>query len=33
MSQDVYEYLAGQYPVGTTRERLEFLNTMWENLK
>jgi hypothetical protein len=33
MRQDVYEYLVGQYPVGTTYEQLEFLNNMWENLK
>lgn len=33
MSEDIYEYLVGQYPAGTTRERLEFLNNMWENLE
>ena len=32
MSKEVYEYLVGQYPVDTSRERLEFLNNMWENL-
>ena len=32
MRQDVYEYLVGQYPVGTSREKLEFINNMWENL-
>ena len=32
MNIDVYEYLVDQYPAGTSRERLEFLNNMWENL-
>ena len=32
MRQDVYEYLVGQYPVGTSRDRIEFLAKMWEEL-
>ena len=33
MSDDVYQYLAGQYPSDTSRERIEFLYNMWENLE
>jgi len=29
MREDVYEYLRGQYPANTTRERLEQLYQMW----
>lgn len=33
MTNEIYEYLKGQYPANTSRERIEFINQMWENLK
>jgi hypothetical protein len=32
MSNEVYEYLRGQYPANTTREQLEKLYKMWKEL-
>jgi hypothetical protein len=32
MSESIYEYLRGQYPANTTRERLEQLYQMWVSL-
>lgn len=29
MTNEIYEYLRGQYPENTTRERLEELYQMW----
>ena len=32
MSNEVYEYLRGQYPANTSRQQLEQLYTMWKEL-
>ena len=32
MSNEVYEYLRGQYPANTSREQLEKLYQMWKDL-
>jgi hypothetical protein len=32
MSEAIYEYLRGQYPANTTRERLEYINKLWDEL-